>query len=78
VVKRIALMLLCLAVALMLAGCATIDSQNSFQNEAPKEVAATQTGEPAETEASQPVQPTETAIPAATPTPTTGEGGING
>ena len=38
--KKTILVLLCLAALLMLAGCATVNSDNSFQNAAPGEVSS--------------------------------------
>lgn len=49
--KKTLLALLCLLMALSLAGCATVNSENSFQSQAPDTAVATQ--EAAQTDAPQ-------------------------
>jgi hypothetical protein len=93
-IKKLALWLVCLAAALALAGCATVNENNSFQSKAPGEVAVTGETQPTDAQstnaqstnaqptAAQPsAQPAEaTAAPAATdaPTPTPPTPGYNG
>ncbi len=75
--KKLALTLICLTAALLLAGCAAVNDENSFQNQAPGEVTVTQTTEAATTEAptvqAQPedTAAAETAAPGSTQEPET-------
>ncbi|MCE5344076.1 MAG: hypothetical protein LLF96_10925 [Eubacteriales bacterium] len=84
--KKLALALVCLVVALALAGCAAVNEQNSFQSQAPGEVAVTSNAQPAETQAPltealptmQLAEVTATPETAAEPTPTPESVGFNG
>jgi ABC-type glycerol-3-phosphate transport system substrate-binding protein len=73
--RKIALALVSLAAALLLAGCAAVNDENSFQNLAPGEVAATQAPETVTTDApaaqAQPGDTAQTAAPEATQEPET-------
>ncbi len=71
--KRWSLALLCLALALALTGCASVNGDNSFSNAAPGSL-GTETAQPQ-------TQPGDTQAPAApTPEPTSdpNAGGFNG
>jgi len=80
--KRTMLVLLLITMALLLAGCATVtvDSSNSFQNDAPQEVAATQADAPDATQAEndKPAVTPEAEQPTATPSADPAEAGYNG
>ena len=68
--KKLALALICLTAALLLAGCATVNEENSFQNMAPENVATLDAQpEPTQTPETQPAQtqPTQPASVDATP-----------
>lgn len=69
--KKIALALICVLVTLALASCATVNSDNSFQNET-----AAVTAEPTAVQQSE-TQPQATDAPQPTDTPTP-EPGYNG
>ncbi|NLI20173.1 MAG: hypothetical protein GX418_01280 [Clostridiales bacterium] len=81
--KKIALASLCLLLACALAGCATVNSDNSFQNQAPDTGLATQAGQPQSAATAEPAvqpvpaQPTA-AQPTALPTQDPNAGGFNG
>ena len=80
--KKIALTALCLGLLMMLAGCATVNSENSFQSQAPAEV-ATSTAVPEATQApqqpqNQPADAPAASQPAAEPTQSPASGGFNG
>ena len=74
--KRTAFVLLCLLLALTLAGCATVNRDNSFQDQAAGEIITQQAtdaqGDPAQT--AQPVDESPTAAPTQDPNGT----GFNG
>lgn len=78
--KKGLLAALCLWLVLALAGCATVNSENSFQSQAPAEMAAP-TAVPAQAEpATQVEQPQAqpTAVPGEAPTKDPNAAGLNG
>ena len=71
--KKTMLALLCVALALLLAGCATVNGNNSFQSTAPDGLNAAQ-----QTEAGQPTDAAQEPAPETSPTSDPNAAGYNG
>ena len=76
--KKIALAMLCLLLAGSLAGCATVNSDNSFQNQVPDAGLATQAGQPQSADTAEPAAQPTSAAPTAVPTQDPNAAGFNG
>ncbi len=74
--KKATLALICIALTLLLAGCTAVNSDNSFQQQAPESVGTTQQAQTTEAQAT-PEQQT-IAEPTSTPTPDPEVPGYNG
>ncbi len=74
--KKAALALICIALVLMLAGCTVVNSDNSFQQQAPESVGTTQQAQTTEAQ----VTPEQQTVvePTSTPTPDPQAPGYNG
>lgn len=76
IVKKLTLALMLLILALSLVGCAAVNSENSFQNQAPGEVTVTQSTQNGQNQ--QNVTQQEATEPTAVPTQDPNSAGYNG